>query len=137
MRCLNTTISLFSLLQVWRKYRIYLPDERPPWIVPEDVIHFIAGGRWKNPKKYEDLIKKEGGKIELKSEVELNSEYDWWSYLQIKDLFVKDRKKYGFREQLSELETILLDDPNKIISKISKYFIKNVYSRRARKRTDD
>lgn len=61
-----------SLLQAWNKYRINLPDERPLWIILEEVISFIAGGKRNNPLKYKDLTKREGETIELKTDEELN-----------------------------------------------------------------
>lgn len=60
-----------SLFQTWNKYRNYLPAERPTWIMPEEVIHFVAGERRKNPMRYKDLFKKEQGKVILKSGEEL------------------------------------------------------------------
>lgn len=81
------------------------------------MIHFIAGGEIKEPLSYKDLIKTEEGITILKPQEELKYKYDWWSYLQIKDLFVIDKKKFGFRDYLTEIETILTGDTYKIISK--------------------
>lgn len=50
--------------------------------------------------------------------------YNWWSYLQIKNLFNKDKKACGFREKNRELENILIEGEGKIISKVYKLLLK-------------
>lgn len=113
-----------NLLQIWNKYKKYLTDRKPLWIIPEEVVHFIAGGKRKKPLSYRDLIKFEGRQATLKSEVEMEFKYDWWSYQQIKDLFMEDKKECDFREQLTDLETILVGDDIKVISKIYKTLLR-------------
>lgn len=46
-----------SLLQTWKKDLDFLPQQRPPWIVPQEVIQFVAGIKEKEPHTYGDLIK--------------------------------------------------------------------------------
>lgn len=41
---------------------------------------------------YKDLIRKEEGKVVLKSGDELKHKYDWQPYLQISDLFSKIKR---------------------------------------------
>lgn len=73
--------------------------------------------------KYRDLIKLEGRKVMLKDEEELESTYNWWSYLQIKNLFNMDKKDFGFRENNTDMENILLEGEGKIISKLYKLLL--------------
>lgn len=88
-----------NLLQIWTKYKKCLTEKKPLWIIPEEVIHFIAGGKRKEPLPYKDLLRFEGRQAILKSEAEIDYKYDWWPYQQIRDLFYKDRKECDFREQ--------------------------------------
>lgn len=53
----------------------------------------MAGGKRREPLSYKDLVKIEGGTVPFKTEEELEHKYDWWSYYQLKDLFITDRKK--------------------------------------------
>lgn len=64
------------------------------------------------------------GQTTIRTEEELNYKYDWWLYLQIKDLFQKDLRISDFREQMTELETLLMGEPTKIVSKIYKLLLK-------------
>lgn len=77
-----------SLLNVWLIYKKYLPNQRPLWIIPEEVIHSIIGSKGKTPLSYQNLLIFKDEQVSLKSEVELDQKYDWWTYLQIKDLTV-------------------------------------------------
>lgn len=47
-----------ALLQVWLKHKKYLPLERPPWIISEEVIHSITRRYKDNPMTSEDLWEK-------------------------------------------------------------------------------
>lgn len=67
-----------NLLQVWNKYSKYLTEKKPLWIILE-VIHFVAGGKRKEPLSYKELIRFEGGQALLKSEIKIEHKYDWWS----------------------------------------------------------
>lgn len=69
-----------SLLQVWDKYSISLPKQRPCWIVPQEVIQFVAGSKEKQPHTYGDLIKFENQEPVMKMEDKLDKKLNWWFY---------------------------------------------------------
>lgn len=111
-----------NLLRVWTKYSLYLPSERPLWIIPEEDIQYMPGARRENQSN-QDLLDCKGDETIIKSEEDLRGKYSWWNYLQIKNLFNKDNKEYGFRKQETELELILLGDSEKLISKLYKLIL--------------
>lgn len=113
-----------NLIQTWLKYSKYLPKERPLWIVSEEVKQFVSGSKTTDLCTYQDLRRFEKKEVAMKTEMELKIKYGWWSYLRIKDLFNKDKREFGFREQKAELEIILLGDQRKMLSKIYKLLLK-------------
>lgn len=82
------------------------------WIVPEEVIQNVTGYKKEKANSYQDPTKVDSNQLILKTE-DLEYKYNWWLYLQIKDLFHTDKKKYGFRQQNTKLEIILLGDDKK------------------------
>lgn len=113
-----------SLLQIWNRQVNLIPQKRPLWIVPQEVIQFVAGSKEAEPHTYGDLVKFENKQSILMKEEELEKKINWWFYIQIKDLFNKDIKQYGIRKDNSELETILIEEEHKVISKIYKILLK-------------
>lgn len=110
-------------LKTWLKYKKYLPKETPPWILPQEMITPIIKTKQENWLTYGELIiKKDTKEFNLKTEEELYSKINWLEYLQIKDLFQKDKKELGFRLETSELEKILLETEKKLISKTYKNY---------------
>lgn len=87
------------LLQEWLKHGKHRSEERPMWIAPEEVIQSKSRNKEEMIDIYKDLIKFESNQIILKTKEELEHKCNWWPYIQIKDLFNSDKKKYGFREQ--------------------------------------
>lgn len=98
-------------------------EEKTLWTAPEEVIYNKTGKSKKKVDTYQDLIKFDGNQIILKTEEELGGKYNWWQYLQIKDLFNEDKRKYGSRLQKTKLEIILLGDDNKLIFNIYKMLL--------------
>lgn len=88
-----------SLLQVWLKYVRYLPDEKLLWTSPEEIIQFMFKRREDESMTYQDLIRFEGDEATLRTEQELGNTFNWWAYLQIRDLFNSDKINVGFRKQ--------------------------------------
>lgn len=80
-----------SLLNVWLKYKRYLPEQRPLWIIPEEVIHSIVGNKGGNLLSYQNLLTFEGNPVWLKSEAELDQKYDWWSLSRKDPKYIKDQ----------------------------------------------
>lgn len=64
------------------------------------------------------LFKDEDDKFKLRKEEDLPYIYNWLEYLQIKDLYIKNKKGNGFRMELTDLEKILLESEDKQISKL-------------------
>lgn len=70
---------------------------------------------------YGELIeKREEDEIHLKMEEELPYKYNWLEYLQIKNLFKKDKKEKGLRLMLWDTEQIMLETDKKLITKLYK-----------------
>lgn len=112
-----------ALIKAWLKYFKFLPKERLLWIVPSEVIQIAP---WRKPTgqlAYQDMIEFDTREVKLKTE-ELKDVYNWWEYFQINSLFKSDKKNYGFRKERTELETILMGDTCKMISKIYKSLLK-------------
>lgn len=69
----------------------------------------ITSTQWEGWLTYGELIEERGGnQVYLKAE-ELSYKYNWLEYLQIKDLFKKDKREKGLRLILSDLEIIMLE----------------------------
>lgn len=101
------------------KYRRYIPEEIPPWVIPCEVLRTIPSIQGEGWIPYGELIKiGEGKEMYLKKEKELPYEYNWLEYMQIKDLFKKGKEKKGLT--LSDLEKIILETEKKLISKLYK-----------------
>lgn len=110
-----------SLLKVWQKYKRYLLEETPPWIIPSEVLMTIVTTKQEGWLTYGELLcKEEKEGIKLKKEEELPYSYNWLEYMQITDLYKKDKKETGLRIELSDLEIILLETEEKQIYKIYK-----------------
>lgn len=122
MQLFNHHLIRSNLLQVWLKYGKERIEARPMWIAPEEVIYKISENKEESITICQDLTKVEANQILLNTEKELEYKYNWWLYLQIKDLLNSD-KKYGFREQKTKLEMILSGEESKIISKIYKILL--------------
>lgn len=90
-------------------------------MIPQEVIQFVAGSKELNPYKYFDLTKFENSEPKLKTEEELGNKINWWFYLQMKDLFNRDKKTHGIRKQNMELEIILIEENNKENNKYINY----------------
>lgn len=113
------------IFKVWQKYKQYLPEERPPWINPMEVIQQQSGYKIKERSMYKDLIYWQHNEVnEMKPEYEVPDKLGWWRYNQLKDLFNTDKTKYGFRKNNTELEEILLGEKKKIISKLYKCLLR-------------
>lgn len=111
-----------SLLNVWLKYRRYLPDQIPPWVVPCEVLKTAINEPGEGWLTYGDLLEvREGNEIYLKPQDKISYNYNWLQYYQIHELYKKDHKEFGHRLNLSDLEEIILDENNKkLISRIYK-----------------
>lgn len=74
---------------------------------------------------YGELTYWQGGEIKLKEETNIHCPLGWWYYLQIKDLFLTDKKRSGFKRKLSGLDQCLTGETNKLISKLYKICLKD------------
>lgn len=73
---------------------------------------------------YKELTFWQQNEIKLKPETDILGNIGWWRYNQLKDKFITDKRKLGFRKKNSEIEEILLGDEKKIISKLYKCLIR-------------
>lgn len=108
-----------NMLSTWLNYSKHLPEKKN--FMDYSRRSDLAGGKRKEPLPYKELMIIKDGQTTIKTGKELNYKYDCLSYLQIKDLFRKDLKKSGFREQLTEMEILLMGETIKIIYKVYKY----------------
>lgn len=81
-----------NIIQIWKKYHKLIPQQKPLWVIPLEVIQFVAGTKEKEPHTYEELIKFVNNEPVLRAEGELDRKLNWWFYLQIKNLFNQDKK---------------------------------------------
>lgn len=68
--------------------------------------------------KYEDLTIWEGQEVMLKNISDNEKKIGWWYYMQIRNLFMADKRTVGLMKQYTEIDKILLGEKTKIISKI-------------------
>lgn len=79
-----------SLIKVWQKYSNKLDKKRPLWISPLQVIEIRM-------KYAEDKIITYQDFIEIENEQNVPIRTYWFQFLQIRNLFDKNNRKYGFR----------------------------------------
>lgn len=61
-----------------------------------------------------------GSTIKIKDREDIHEKLNWFQYNQILSFFEADKKKYGFKDNDSKLEEIILNNESKFISKIYK-----------------
>lgn len=66
-----------------------------------EVIRFISRNKEEVIDTYQDSTKSEANQITLKTKKELEQKYNWWTYLQIKDLFSSDKKNMDLGNKTS------------------------------------
>lgn len=113
-----------ALLQIWQKYKTVYGKKKPMWVIPLEIVKQKIDYGERLKMKYGDLTYWQGDNIKLREEKDIEFPLGWWCYLQIKDLFSKDKTKSGFMKQYMELDEILVGKPDKIISKLYKYCLK-------------
>lgn len=111
-----------NLLDVWLKYSRRLDPKRPLWLSPLEIDCPSSHSRDQN-YTFQDFIKSDRGNYELKQLQDLSIPIDWFQYMQIKNLYEKDKKNYGFRGKYSSLEEIIIENQPKSISKIYKLLL--------------
>lgn len=112
-----------NLLLTWQRYFKRNGEEWPLWISPLEVITTRIQGMESTQVTYRDLTERKAGKRVLLPLEKWPIKVDWFQHCQIKNLFEMDSKKYGFKEQDSNLEGTQLKGENKIVSKIYKLLI--------------
>lgn len=60
---------------------------------------------------YKDLLIIDGQKTELKSLNQLGNLGNWFQYWHLADIYKEDKKNFGFRLKLTDLENCLINTP--------------------------
>lgn len=53
----------------------------------------------------------------LKDEMVLNVRFGWWYYMQVRNLFIQDKRKCGIMDKQLDIDKILLGENKIIINK--------------------
>lgn len=84
-----------SLLSISLKYKRYLPEKIPLWIVPCEVMKTVASLQGRGWLQYEELLENGGNKEPtLKTKEEIRFNYNWFEYYQIHELYKKRHKRH-------------------------------------------
>lgn len=96
------------LFKVWSKYQNYYGRKKPLWIVPLEVLKQNVDYSEDMKLRYEDLLKLQEGTLILKDEQTLKEKVGWWYLLQIRNLFLQDKRKGGIMNQYLDIDKTLL-----------------------------
>lgn len=81
-----------NLLDVWLKYVRRMDSKRPLWLSPLEIIDSVSGQPRDQEYTYQDFIELAEGNYEIKRLQDLSVPINWFQYLQIKNLYEKDKK---------------------------------------------
>lgn len=76
-----------------------------------------------NQVQYKELLTFSGQKVELQLGKDAGNSRNWFYFLQLSNLFKKDRENFGFWSELTDLEKCLIEPTVKQISKIYKILL--------------
>lgn len=87
-----------ALYTIWQKYKKYMGDQRPMWLVSMEVMKLHTEYRTEEKLTYKDLTYWREHEIKIKEEKDIPVKLGWWHYNQIKDLFNADKRMHRFKK---------------------------------------
>lgn len=107
------------LIEIWEKYKNLLEPKTPHWLSPPEVMSVKTINMRSNWATYSQLLTKEDGKWKVRPYEQVKDHvYDWLHHLQVSQMFRKDIKERGYAEKESKYQTEIINNEEKIISKM-------------------